>query len=92
MQQTSCTRKGACLFYDNDRFRIFLHSAAAFIKLAAFTGYFFAWLFARRRDFTQTEEPQENEKENVPESVRFNDIPRTNGKTQYFDDENEQPI
>ena len=62
VQQTSCTRKGACIFYDNDDFRVYLHGLAAFIKFAAFMGYFSAFCFSRNFEFP-SQEPPEKKKE-----------------------------
>ena len=50
VQQTSCTRKGACLLYDSDKFRYLLHGVAACLKFGAFAAYTLAFLWRRNLD------------------------------------------
>ena len=49
VQQTSCTssRKGACLLYDPDVFRMNIHGFALGIKVVAFLLYLAGWRIAR---------------------------------------------
>lgn len=49
-QQSSCTRKGACLLYDQDKFRFRLHTFAALIKFGAFCMYVVTWIILHRKE------------------------------------------
>ena len=50
VQQESCDRKGACLLYDNDGFRIRLHALPIIGKFVAVWLYCLALFFSVRRD------------------------------------------
>ena len=75
VQQTSCTRKGACIFYDNDKFRIYHHTFAAVVKFAAFLGYLGACIFASRAASKKKTEQSENNTE-----LRHKNIPTMNNE------------
>lgn len=84
VQQTSCTRKGACVFYDNDQFRIYHHSFAAIVKFAAFLGYFGACVFASRA-------ASKNNKENANSAeMRHAKIVGNGEEKQGFLDDNDE--
>ena len=48
--QQSCTRKGACLLYDLDRFRFRFHLLALGFQLGAVAFNALAWYLSRRRE------------------------------------------
>jgi len=48
--QTSCARKGACLLYDQEPFRLRLHSLPVLAKIGAFMMYCLATYASIRRD------------------------------------------
>ena len=50
VQQESCTRKGACLLYDSDKFRYLLNGVTACLKFCAFAVYAMAFLWSRNKD------------------------------------------
>lgn len=50
MQQESCDRKGACLLYDNDAFRLRLHLLPLVGKFVSIWLYCLALFFSVRRD------------------------------------------
>jgi len=53
VQQVSCERKGACLLYDNDAFRVRLHVLPIVGKFVAIWLYCLALFFSVRRDRRQ---------------------------------------
>ena len=79
VQQTSCTRKGACIFYDNDMFRIYHHSFAAIVKFAAFLGYFGACVFASRAAGRNKNEENANSVD-----MRHSNVQASSGERQHF--------
>jgi len=50
VQQTSCARKGACLLYDQDLFRLRFHSLPVIAKIGALIMYALAMYMSVRRD------------------------------------------
>jgi len=48
--QTSCSRTGACLLYDQDQFRLRLHGMPALAKICALCMYSVALYMSVRRD------------------------------------------
>ena len=50
VQQTSCTRTGACLLYDSDKFRYMLNGVTACLKFCAFVVYLLTFLWSRNKD------------------------------------------
>ena len=85
VQQSSCTRKGACIFYDNDKFRIYHHSLAAVVKFAAFAGYTAALCFARNFKFPSENPPDEKK----VKTFDYDDDTATAQEKQVFVDDTE---
>ena len=48
--QTSCTRKGACLLYDADRFRYMLHGLPVVLKLCSLVVFTSGFFWSRNND------------------------------------------